>query len=69
MNSSPKTRYTLLEKIKDPQDAEAWYEFTSIYQPLIFKICRKKGMQHADATDVTQEVLTRVASAIETVSA
>ena len=65
MESSPKTRYTLIEKIKDPQAAEAWAEFATIYQPLIFKICRKKGMQHADATDVTQEVLTRVSHAIE----
>ena len=65
MNSSPQTRYTLIEKIKDPQAADAWSEFTTIYQPLIFKICRSRGMQHADATDVTQEVLTRVANAIE----
>ena len=65
MDSSPKTRFSLIEKIKDPGDAEAWSEFTAIYYPLVFEICRKKGLQHADATDITQEVLSRVADAVE----
>jgi RNA polymerase sigma-70 factor (ECF subfamily) len=65
MNSLPATRYTLIEKIRNPQDVEAWHEFTAIYQPLIFNVCRKRGLQHADATDVTQEVLARVANAVD----
>ena len=65
MDYSPNTRLTLIEKIKDPRDADAWHEFTAIYFPLVFEICRRKGLQHADATDITQEVLSRVASAIE----
>lgn len=65
MNSTPETRYTLIGKLQNPEDVEAWSEFTSIYQPLIFRICRKRGLQHADATDVTQEVLSRVSQAIE----
>ncbi len=65
MNANPKTRLSLIEKIKDPQDAEAWNEFTAIYYPLVFEICRRKGLQHADATDITQEVLSRVADAID----
>jgi RNA polymerase sigma-70 factor (ECF subfamily) len=65
MNSSPDTRYTLIGKLQDPRDAEAWSEFSTIYQPIIFRIARTRGLQHADATDVTQEVLARVAVAIE----
>lgn len=65
MNSTPETRYTLIGKLHNPQDAEAWAEFTSIYQPLIFRICRRRGLQHADAVDVTQDVLAKVAQAIE----
>lgn len=65
MDSTPKTRLTLIDKIKDPQDAKAWSEFTAIYYPLVFEICRRKGLQHADSTDVTQEVLSRVADSIE----
>ncbi|MDB4778283.1 sigma-70 family RNA polymerase sigma factor, partial [bacterium] len=65
MNSTPETRYTLIGKLRNPQDAEAWAEFSNIYQPLIFRICRKRGLQHADAIDVTQEVLSKVAQASE----
>lgn len=65
MNGTPKTRYSLIGKLRDSQDAAAWREFTNIYQPLVFRICLSKGLQHADATDVTQEVLAKVAEAIE----
>lgn len=65
MKHDPPTRYTLISKLQDSQNAEAWHEFASIYQPLIFRICQKRGLQHADATDVTQEVLARVSRAIE----
>jgi len=65
MQDSPKTRYSLIGKLHDPQNLEAWNEFASIYQPLIFRICRQRGLQHADATDVTQDVMSRVADAIE----
>lgn len=64
MNSDSPTRISLIEKIKDPHNAEAWSEFTAIYYPLIFDICRSKGLQYADATDITQEVLSRVIHAI-----
>ncbi len=65
MDNSPKTRYSLIGRLHDPQNAEAWNEFANIYQPLIFRICRQRGLQHADATDVTQEVMARVAKAID----
>lgn len=65
MEHDPPTRYTLISKLQDSQNAEAWHEFASIYQPLIFRICQNRGLQHADATDVTQEVLARVSTAIE----
>lgn len=62
----PKTRYSLIARLRDPHDAEAWNEFTEIYQPVIFKLCRSRGLQHADATDITQDVLGKIAIAIET---
>ena len=64
MEYNPQTRFSLIEKIKDPRDAEAWSEFVAIYYPLLFGICRKKGLQYADATDIAQEVLSRVAGAV-----
>lgn len=52
-------------RLADPQNSVAWSEFASTYQPLIIRICQKKGLQYADSVDATQEVLSRVSRAIE----
>jgi RNA polymerase sigma-70 factor (ECF subfamily) len=54
----------LLIRIRDAQDREAWEQFVEIYAPLVFGYVRKQGLQHADAADVTQEVLGKVHRAI-----
>jgi RNA polymerase sigma-70 factor (ECF subfamily) len=66
MTEAPETRASLLIRIRHRDDADAWNEFLEIYQPLIGRIARRHGLQHADVTEVTQEVLTRVAKAVET---
>ena len=65
MKPAPETRFSLIEKLKSPNEMDAWTEFAAIYQPLIISICRNKGLQHADANDVAQEVLSRVSKSIE----
>ncbi len=65
MKLTPETRYTLIGKLRNSQDEQAWEEFAGLYQPVVFRIAVAKGLQHADATDVTQEVLAKVANAIE----
>lgn len=65
MRITPQTRVSLLQRLHQLEDAEAWIEFTDLYQPLIYDICRQKGLQHADATDISQEVLGKVAAAID----
>jgi RNA polymerase sigma factor (sigma-70 family) len=65
MKESPETRASLLIRIRHHDDAEAWAEFLEIYQPLIRQMARKFGLQDADSTEVTQEVLTRVAKTVE----
>ena len=60
MSESPETRESLLLRIRDSQDREAWFEFVSIYQPLIFRVGRRHGLQDADAQNLTQEVLQKV---------
>jgi RNA polymerase sigma-70 factor (ECF subfamily) len=65
MSQSPETRPSLLVRLKDRADQEAWHEFTDIYQPVIYRLARRKGMQHADAEDLTQSVLMAVAKAVE----
>lgn len=58
--TSPDTRFSLIERLKDSGDERAWAEFIELYQPLILRIARKKGLQYADAAEIAQEVLSRV---------
>jgi RNA polymerase sigma-70 factor (ECF subfamily) len=58
------TRPSLLLRIRDQQDAEAWQTFVQVYAPLIYGYCRHRRLQEADAADVAQEVLARVARSI-----
>lgn len=65
MSSSPATRPSLLLRIRNPRDEQAWCEFVEIYEPLILRLARQRGMQEADARELTQEVLLAVAGAID----
>ena len=56
----PETSESLLLRIRDPQDRDAWYEFVSIYRPLIYRVARRYELQDADAQNLTQEVLQKV---------
>lgn len=59
MNELPRTRHSLLLRLKD-QSHDAWNEFLDVYQNAIIRFAEKKGLQNADALDVTQEVLCAV---------
>jgi RNA polymerase sigma factor (sigma-70 family) len=59
------TRASLVLRIRDPGDHSAWEEFARRYAPLVYRFARKRGLQDADAADVTQEVLQAVAVAIK----
>ena len=59
------TRASLLLRLHDPADAVAWSDFASIYEPVIYRLARSRGLQDADAREVTQEVLLAVAGAIQ----
>jgi RNA polymerase sigma-70 factor (ECF subfamily) len=58
--SSLHTRPTLILRIRDAEDAEAWQTFVDTYGPLIYRYARQRGLQDADACDITQEVLAEV---------
>jgi RNA polymerase sigma-70 factor (ECF subfamily) len=63
MTASPTTRYSLLLRIQDPRNQSAWSEFVTIYEPLIYRLARRKGLQDADARDLCQDVFRAVARA------
>ena len=65
MTPLPETRPSLVLRLRDSHDQQAWETFLEIYQPMIFRLIRQKGIQEADAREVTQEVLMAVASAID----
>jgi RNA polymerase sigma-70 factor (ECF subfamily) len=60
------TRPSLLVCLRDLQDAEAWQTFVDTYAPLVYRHCRGRGLQDADAADVTQEVLAETVRCLRT---
>jgi len=65
MSDPPTTHPSLLLRLRDARDDQAWSQFVDIYAPLVYGYARKHGLQDADAADVTQEVLRSVARSID----
>jgi DNA-directed RNA polymerase specialized sigma24 family protein len=63
-NSELHTRPSLLMRIRDRSDAESWRRFAMIYAPLVYRYACRHGLQDADAADLSQEVMEKVARAI-----
>lgn len=58
-----RTRVTLLGRLRaDPADPRTWSEFVDHYGPRLLGWCRAWGLQDADAQDVTQIVLLKLAT-------
>ncbi len=61
------TQSSLLLRLRfAPGDDQTWVEFVHRYGPLILGWCRRWQLQEADAQDVTQTVLTRLAERLRT---
>lgn len=65
MTEFPETRRTLLAAVQSPENRVAWEQFVLAYRPVIYSMARRRGLQDADAQDVTQNILIRIAGAIE----
>lgn len=61
----PETSHHLIARVKNLADAGAWTEFLGIYRPVVYRMARKRGMQDADAQDLTQRVFLSVFQAID----
>src|SRR5262245_47551815 len=64
MLDAPLTRASLLVRIRDGRDQEAWRQFVQVYAPAVYGYARKRGLQDADAADVMQDVLRSVMQAV-----
>lgn len=65
MTDGPVTRPSLLVRIRNAADTEAWSQFVRLYVPLVHGLARRRGLQGADADDLTQEVFQKVSAAVD----
>lgn len=64
MADFPETRNSLLLQVQRQNDDESWHEFVTIYRPVIYRLARQRGVQHADAEDLAQKVILSVRKSI-----
>ena len=65
MTLTPTTRASLLLRLRDSKDHEAWLEFVSLYEPVAYRMLRRHGLQDADAREVLQELFMAVSRNID----
>jgi RNA polymerase sigma-70 factor, ECF subfamily len=65
-DSSSRTGSVLLLLLGNPTDPDRWNAFVDRYAPKIYDWCRRRGLQEADAQDVTQEVLSQLVQKLPT---
>ena len=58
------TQPSLLSRVRDAGDDEAWREFDRKYRDLILGYARSRGLQEADAADVRQLVMMGLARSL-----
>jgi RNA polymerase sigma-70 factor, ECF subfamily len=63
--TSPETRHSLLLRLRDRDDQEAWDQFSKLYRPVVYRMAIAFGMQSADAEDLAQQVLAAILHSIE----
>lgn len=64
MADMPDTQDSLIAQLRDANNAAAWDSFALIYRPVFYRLARARGLQHADADDLSQQVLMSVARAV-----
>ncbi len=64
--SLPETEWRLVVRLGDPDDELAWQEFASLYESFLQSFFRRRGLQDADARDLTQQVLLAVSRCVNT---
>jgi RNA polymerase sigma-70 factor (ECF subfamily) len=54
------TSLTLLARLRQPNQPEAWARFANLYTPLLLTWAKRQGFQEADARDLAQDVLVKL---------
>src|ERR1700686_5226126 len=61
-----KTPTSLLERLRQPFEPEAWGRFVSLYTPVIYSWGRRVGLQEQDAADLVQGVFVTLLQVLPT---
>ncbi|MCA9060922.1 MAG: sigma-70 family RNA polymerase sigma factor [Planctomycetaceae bacterium] len=56
----PQTSETLINGVRNSDDGVSWAEFIRIYEPVVFRMARRRGIQEADTQDIIQHVFLSV---------
>lgn len=59
------TRETLLIRIKNRDDSQAWREFHDLYAPLLYRFSRERGLSHDDAEEIRATCFAAIVKQIE----
>lgn len=65
MPSPTDTHASLIVRLRDQEDRDAWDEVMAIYGPLVLRMALRQGLQRADAEDVVQQVFTATFQSVE----
>lgn len=60
------TPASLLERLRQPFEPEAWERFVALYTPLIYSWGRRVGLSEQDAADLVQDVLVTMLQVLPT---
>ena len=52
------TPASLLERLRQPDDQDAWNQLVQLYAPLLYHWAARLGLREADAADLVQDVFT-----------
>lgn len=58
------TPVSLLERLRQPSEQQAWAQFVELYTPLLFHWTRRLGLAAPDAADLVQDVFTVLVQAM-----
>ncbi len=61
---SDKTSPSLLARVRDPRDNKSWREFVGLYEPLLYRYARLRGLTREDAAELVQECMTLLVQAM-----
>lgn len=50
------TSVSLLQRVRQPGEQEAWARFVELYTPILYAWTRRLGLRESDAADLVQEV-------------